>query len=70
MKKRLKASDLLDIDLGLDVPYSPLKPFHPPKLPALAGRFRVVDLQHCRVAGATLHYRVTPGAREVVYERR
>ncbi|MCI1277350.1 MAG: hypothetical protein LKG23_00025 [Nitrospira sp.] len=30
MKKRLNVSDLLDIDLGPDVSYSPPKSFYPP----------------------------------------
>lgn len=43
--------DLLNVDLGIDVPYEPLKPFHPPKLPALAGNFTVVALTVIRTAG-------------------
>lgn len=64
MKKRLKASDLLDIDLGPGVPYSPLKPYHPPRRVPLIGQFKVQSLQHARIGPHTIRYRLTEEGEE------
>ena len=65
MKRRLKASDLLDIDLGPDVPYSPLKLYHPPQRVPIVGSFKVQSLQHMRIGTHTIRYRLTEEGEDV-----